>query len=153
MSIEIRIKCMALLASVSVLGAVVRPAHGAPLVKFSAELLALSACDLQAASDSVPCPQAVLPIEAKLSFKPASAADRLSKVATSDSDGHLVINLPRGTYTVRLRKVIAAGSTLAAKNLRVSPGRVRVKRNAAPTLFLFTHKTRTAPGVSIGYNK
>ena len=153
MSIETRFKCAAVLVSVVLLSAVVHSAHAAPMIKFSAELLALSSCDLQAASDAVPCPQAVLPIEAKLSFKPASAAQRLPKVATSDSDGHLVVNLAKGTYTVRLRKVIAAGSTLAAKDLRVSPGRVRVKRNAAPTLFLFTHKTRIPPGVSIGYNK
>lgn len=153
MSIRVPIRFAPLCVSVVLLAALIRPVSAAPMVKFSAEILATSGCDLQAASENLPCSEMVLPIEAKLSFTSVSAGRRISKVALSDSDGHLVADLPKGTYTIRLQKVSTSGSTLVAKDLRVSPGRVRVKRSAAPTLLLVTHKTRTAPGVSIGYNK
>ena len=153
MGIGIPIRFTPLGLSILLLAALVRPVSAAPMVTFSAELLATSGCDLQAASETLPCVEMVLPIEARLSFKSVSRGRRIKKSASSDSDGHLVASLPKGTYTIRLQRVATSGAPLPAKDLRVSPGRVRVKRSAAPTLLLVTHKTRTAPGVSIGYNK
>lgn len=147
------VKLLLLTLSTFVVSAFPHSAYAQAKLPFSAELLALSGCDLRAASDNHPCSQVVLPIRAKLAVTTTSAKRRFSKIVSSDADGHLSVTLPKGRYSLRLTQVSTGGSTLVAKNLRVTPSRIRVTNRSAPTLLLVTHKTRTAPSISIGYNK
>jgi|GEM_PF-4113749 len=139
-------------------GAITLIAHNCDaqgLISVSGEVLASTPCELAPPSDSVVCPQVVLPIQAAILAQRTQGRRRVSRMIYSTADGYLTARLTPGKYSLKLRRAQIAESfaSLEPKKLRLSPAKFLVKADSPPIIILVTHKDRTPPSITIGFAK
>ncbi len=110
--------------------------------RFTAEVQAITPCELYAPNKIRECPQIMIPIQATLALTLLEGKKSRALFIKSDKDGHLDCSLPAGRYRIALRSVNTGSGRFNPRTLKISPAELQVAQNAAPVLLLVSHRLR-----------
>jgi hypothetical protein len=126
-----------ILALVSTIAA--PPAQAQEKNPIDGEVSAASPCELFPRDSDFLCIQTIIPVKVEL----VARSGRRSFALATDHDGHLIGALPKGRYTLRVRKAQYGIRTFEGSELAVSPTTIRVGGGQSTTVALsIAHKSR-----------
>lgn len=103
------------------------------------EVQASSPCELFPQESDYLCIQTLIPVKAEI----VARSGRRSFLLSSDADGHLIGTLPKGRYSLRVRKAQYGIRTFEGSELAVSPTTLRVgSAQGITTALSIAHKSR-----------
>ena len=115
------------------------PAQAQGRSPIEGEVQAASPCELFPQESDYLCIQTLIPVKAEI----VARSGRRSFLLSSDEDGHLTGILPKGRYTLRVRKAQYGVRTFKGSELAVSPTTIRVGDGQSVTAALaIAHKSR-----------
>lgn len=93
-------------------------------------VIASSPCALLVDGKNALCIQTIVPMKTEL----VARNGKKSFLLASDADGNLTGKLPRGRYSLRVKKIVFEGEELPAKDFTVTPSSLRVQKRTAAVL-------------------
>lgn len=93
-------------------------------------VFASSPCALLVDGKSALCIQSIVPMKTEL----VARSGKKKFLLASDADGNLSGRLPRGRYTLKIKKLVFEGESLPAQDFTVTPSSLRVTRSATAVL-------------------